>query len=87
MVLVHGVGVSGDYFMRLAEELSWTQEVYVLDLPGSGDTLKPTRPLDIAQLAQVTEEAIVRLQLDRPVLVGQSMGWSGSGACGGSVSE
>lgn len=74
VVLVHGIGVSGRYFLRLAGELAESHDVYALDLPGSGTTPKPRRPLTVAELGDVVATVIAQLRLDSPVVVGHSMG-------------
>ena len=74
VVFIHGLGVSGRYFMPLARCMSATHSVYVIDLPGYGGTPKPTAVLDIKQLAKVVGGFVSQYRLDQPVLVGQSMG-------------
>lgn len=73
-MLVHGSGVSGHYFLRLAEKLAGSHDVYALDLPGSGSTPKPRRPLSVAELGDVVAAVVAQLRLDSPVVVGHSMG-------------
>lgn len=74
IVLVHGIGVSGEYFLPLADALSADHDVYVLDLPGYGNTPNPRRALTVAELGETVAEVIKELGLDRPVVVGHSMG-------------
>ncbi|MFI7579489.1 alpha/beta fold hydrolase [Kocuria kalidii] len=74
VVLVHGIGVSGRYFLRLAGELAGSHDVYALDLPGSGTTPTPRRPLTVAELGDVVATVVAQLGLDAPVVVGHSMG-------------
>ncbi|MUN61820.1 alpha/beta fold hydrolase [Kocuria sediminis] len=74
VVLVHGVGMSGAYFLRLADELAATRDVYALDLPGYGTAPKPPRPLSVAELGEAAAGAVAALGLSGPVLVGHSMG-------------
>jgi pimeloyl-ACP methyl ester carboxylesterase len=74
LIMVHGIGVSGTYFLPLAEELSRDYSVFILDLPGYGETPKPPKPLSISELAYVVDEFIELYKLRRPVLIGQSMG-------------
>lgn len=74
VVLVHGIGVSGRYFLRLADVLAATHDVYALDLPGYGTSPKPRRPLTVSELADVVAGTIAALDLDAPVVVGHSMG-------------
>ncbi|MVT25761.1 alpha/beta fold hydrolase [Nesterenkonia alkaliphila] len=74
IVLVHGIGMSGEYFLPYAEALAATHDVYALDLPGYGKTPKPDRALTVPELGEVVAEAIASLGLDSPVVVGHSMG-------------
>ena len=74
VVLVHGIGVSGEYFLRLADELAAGHDVYALDLPGYGTTPKPERPLGVPELGEVVARVIAQLGLEAPVVVGHSMG-------------
>jgi pimeloyl-ACP methyl ester carboxylesterase len=74
VVLVHGIGVSGEYFLRFADVLAADHDVYALDLPGYGTTPRPERPLDVQELGEITAGTIAALGLDAPVVVGHSMG-------------
>jgi pimeloyl-ACP methyl ester carboxylesterase len=73
-VLVHGLGVSGRYFRPLAAELSRHGAVHVVDLPGHGSSPDPRRRVRIDDHARALAATIDALGLDRPVLVGHSMG-------------
>ncbi|MGJ9373242.1 alpha/beta fold hydrolase [Nesterenkonia sp. CF4.4] len=74
IVLVHGLGMSGEYFLPLSEELAATHDVYALDLPGYGKTPTPDHALTISELGAVVAGLVRTLELDRPVVVGHSMG-------------
>lgn len=74
IVMVHGIGVSGAYFMPLAKELAQEYRVLVVDMPGYGTTPQPAAPLGIKQLAEVLEGVVKHYKLSDPMLVGQSMG-------------
>lgn len=74
IILVHGLGVSGDYYVKYAEQLAPFCDVYVLDLPGYGKTPKPAHPLTIQQLAEVVTNYISQEHIHNVVVVGQSMG-------------
>ena len=51
IVCLHGYGVTGEDFERLARVLRREHDVVVPTLPGWGGTSKPPRPLDLAGLA------------------------------------
>ena len=74
IVMVHGIGMSGEYCLPLADELAAEHDVYVLDLPGYGTTPNPDRALTVPELGEVVAEVIGKLGLDAPVVVGHSMG-------------
>lgn len=74
VVMVHGLGVAGDYFLPFARVVARGRQVHLLDLPGYGTTPKPPRPLTVPELADVAARTVSRLGLVDPILVGQSMG-------------
>jgi pimeloyl-ACP methyl ester carboxylesterase len=74
IILIHGIGVSSDYYIPYAAELAAKYDVYVVDLPGYGKTPKPRKPLMIKQLAAVLNAYVTMLHLDTVIIVGQSMG-------------
>lgn len=73
-VLVHGIGVSSRYFTRLARVLARSGPVHAVDLPGFGAAPRPDEPLSIEEHAATVNAYIRAAGLDRPVLVGHSMG-------------
>lgn len=73
-ILVHGIGVSHRYHTRLHAELSRTDDVYSIDLPGYGGLPKPDTSLTVAEMASALGAVLDDLMLDRVVLVGHSMG-------------
>ncbi|EXF24014.1 alpha/beta hydrolase [Nesterenkonia sp. AN1] len=74
ILLVHGLGMSGEYFLPFADALAATHDVYAVDLPGYGKTPNPDRALSISELGEVVAGVATLLELDRPVVVGHSMG-------------
>lgn len=73
-VLVPGIGVSSNYFERLAPNLNEYGPVYALDLPGFGGVPHGAERLTIADFADLVGAVIDDLGLEDPVLVGHSMG-------------
>lgn len=73
-VLVPGIGVSSNYFERLAPHLNEFGPVHALDLPGFGGVRHPPRGLTITEYADLVGLVIDRLHLHDPILVGHSMG-------------
>lgn len=74
LLFIHGIGVSGRYFIPLAQELAAHFDVYVLDLPGYGKTPRPDHALTIEELADIVGRFVEISGVVDPVLIGQSMG-------------
>lgn len=72
LVLVHGWGGSADsVWWQLIRRTNRT--VIAVDLPGHGRSIMPGR-FTFAMAAQAVSQAIADAQLNRPILVGHSMG-------------
>ena len=74
LIMVHGIGASGAYFMPFAEVSAGEYDVHVIDLPGYGVTPKPMLPLDLEQLAEAVAAYIRSLRVGKVTIVGHSMG-------------
>lgn len=73
-VLIHGIGVSRRYFRPLADALSRHARVHSVDLPGHGRSPKPRRGPSIPEHADALWATLDQLGVERPILVGHSMG-------------
>lgn len=77
IVLVHGLGGSHDDWNDAVATLAQDHVVYTLDLRGHGAraaaTCANTRPT-LAQMARDVALVVDRLEIERPLLVGHSMG-------------
>lgn len=73
-VLVPGIGVSSNYFERLAPDLNGYGPVHALDLPGFGGVPHPGAVLGIPDFADLVGRTLDELGLRDPILVGHSMG-------------
>lgn len=73
IVLVHGLGSSGESWNRVVEPLSEHREVVVVDLPGHGKSPDLTTPTFLA-LADALERFLDDEQLGDADLVGSSVG-------------
>ncbi len=74
-VLVPGIGVSSNYFERLAAQLNDFGPVHALDLPGFGGVPHPkSGRMTIPEYADLVGRVIDELELDDPVVIGHSMG-------------
>lgn len=74
VVLIHGIGVSSNYFEEFAQMLSGKYYVISLDLPGYGDAMQPARDLTLSELAAVLNEYLRIQGLAGVIGVGHSMG-------------
>jgi pimeloyl-ACP methyl ester carboxylesterase len=73
VVLVHGLGVSGEYFEPLGEALGRSFSVSIPDLPGWRKSERPRRALTLEALAEVLEH-LVEPGGRAPAFVANSLG-------------
>lgn len=74
VVHIHGFAISGAYLMPTARVLAGRRVNVVPDLPGYGHSERRDRVLDIPALAAALLGILEGLDIDRAVLVGNSMG-------------
>lgn len=74
VVLVHGSGLSGQYMIPTARELSRDFRVYVPDIPGYGDSGDPGRILDVPQMADWLAAWMPAIGLEKASFLGNSFG-------------
>ena len=74
IVHVHGFAISGAYLMPTAERLAARWVNVVPDLPGYGHSQRRARVLDIPDLAVALVAVLDALDIEKAVLVGNSMG-------------
>jgi pimeloyl-ACP methyl ester carboxylesterase len=74
IVHVHGFGISGTYLEPTAALLATRYRNFVPDLPGMGRSTRPRRGLDLPGLARALVHYCDAVGVDRPVLVGNSLG-------------
>jgi pimeloyl-ACP methyl ester carboxylesterase len=74
MILLHGGLGSGEMFGPVLPLLAERHQVIAVDLQGHGRTADIDRPLDIALMADDIAALIDHLGLDRPDVVGYSLG-------------
>ena len=73
IVLVHGLSGSKRWWLRNIPALQKDFRVFVLELPGFG-TARAQKTLDLPALGVLLLEFVDDLELERPVLIGHSMG-------------
>ena len=74
VVLVHGLGVSGRYYVPAARALAVDHAVWVPDLPGHGRSEAPPRAQQVPEMADTLLAWMDAVGLERPALVGNSLG-------------
>lgn len=74
VVCVHGAGVSSRQTLPLLEALDGRVETWAVDLPGYGESEEPGRFLHVPELADALVQWFRTRGLDRPCLLGVSLG-------------
>lgn len=74
LVFLHGWAVDRSYLRHQVEHFSGTHRVIALDHRGHGASDKPTEQYTIESFADDVAWICARLDVERPVLVGHSMG-------------
>ncbi|MDO3685022.1 alpha/beta fold hydrolase [Micromonospora sp. C28ISP2-4] len=74
MILLHGGLTSGEMFAPILPALTAKHQVILVDLQGHGRTADVDRPLDMALMSDDVAALIDHLGLDRPDVVGFSLG-------------
>ena len=74
MILLHGGLGSGEMFAPILPTLAERRQVILVDLQGHGRTADIDRPIDTALMADDIAALIDHLGLDRPDVVGYSLG-------------
>lgn len=76
VLLIHGLGGQmGNFDTGLADDLARDHRVTIIDRPGSGySTRRYPCPTNVGAQAERIEEIIGALKLDRPLIVGHSLG-------------
>src|SRR5215207_2773006 len=74
LILLHGGLMSGETFGPVLPTLAARHQVFTVDLQGHGRTTDIDRPLDLRLMADDVAALIDHLGLDRPDVVGFSLG-------------
>ena len=74
VVCVHGLTANAFCFQALADELAPDHRVFAYDLRGRGDSDKPESGYTLSIHADDLAEIIDALELDRPIVIGHSLG-------------
>ncbi|MCW0235331.1 MAG: alpha/beta hydrolase [Ferrovibrio sp.] len=74
LIFLHGWASHGGYFAPQVEALTRDFRLVIPDLPGHRRSWAPLNELSIARLATGLRSLIVEHRLDKPILIGWSMG-------------
>lgn len=74
LVLIHGIGSRGISWVPVAEELAREYRLVILDLRGHGASTHPEHGYLLADYAADLEAVLRELGLDRPLIMGHSLG-------------
>jgi pimeloyl-ACP methyl ester carboxylesterase len=80
IVHIHGFGISGRYLLPTAALLASDYRTFVPDLPGFGRSHHPRRRLTIPWLGEVVVRLMDQLEIDRAILLSNSLGAPITGA-------
>ena len=77
VVFVHGLGLSGELWNRMRRGFGTGYQVVLVDLRGAGRSRERDRgELTLARWADDLDQVVRSLELERPVVVGHSLGAS-----------
>jgi 2-hydroxy-6-oxonona-2,4-dienedioate hydrolase len=74
VILVHGLVISSRYMVPTAEWLASTYRVYAPDLPGYGESEKPSHMLNLSELADSIVHWMDAVGIERATFLGNSLG-------------
>jgi pimeloyl-ACP methyl ester carboxylesterase len=74
VVLIHGFGEDGTIWQYQVAALQTAYRLIVPDLPGSGQSPLPDKPLTIESMAESIMELLTAKNINRCTLIGHSMG-------------
>lgn len=75
VILIHGASANlRDMKMALGDELAKTRRVIIFDRPGRGYSTRPDDGWRLDRQAQLIRDAAASIGVERPIVVGQSLG-------------
>lgn len=74
LVLLHGIGSNATSWLPVVDELSADYRLVMLDMRGHGASSRPERGYLIADYANDLDAVLAVLELERPLILGHSLG-------------
>ncbi len=74
VVLIHGMFANLHCWDKFLNHKDEDTEYYSIDLPETGESLSPKLEAPVANIEDIIYEFCVQLKLDKPILVGSSLG-------------
>lgn len=74
LVMLHGWGQDVSTFWPVLNELKTSFKIILIDLPGFGRSDTPSKPFFVHDYSKIIAEFIKHQKIDRPVLLGHSVG-------------
>ena len=74
IVLLHGWGQNINMMKGLGNQLSSTNRIIIIDLPGYGESDEPKEVWSVDDYVTFLKELLDRLNVDNPIIIGHSFG-------------
>lgn len=74
MILLHSLNLSAESWEKVFEPLAQNFTLYALDMPGHGDSDKPSQNYLIEDYARSVIRFMDKMKLDKAILCGNSVG-------------
>lgn len=74
IVILHGWGTSSEHFLNVGHKLATRYQVYLLDLPGFGNSDEPPRAYSLDDYVSLLKHFIIELNINNPIIIGHSFG-------------
>lgn len=74
IILLHGWGQDLRTFKALSDFLSSNYSLYLIDLPGFGQSDEPQRPFNLDDYLEILDQIIKQYKIENPLILGHSFG-------------
>lgn len=73
LIFLHGWGMSSRHWFKIAEKLK-KFNIYLIDLPGFGDSQLPPKSFDVKNYKNTIKEFVKKMAIKKAVFIGHSFG-------------